>query len=481
MFVKVNNRTQRLILSARGLLLFFIYAVSFCCIFSSEGFSSQEQPPISDAQIAVAPISIEEWQTYLGDILKADIYKDENLAKLGQKAIETINTAKSSSSKEDALRLSIKAYSIFRYLSDVSKARQLKDWEKSSQTANGFRTQLTGVINLKTLDESVANLIDVVEGSSFDSIQKKIKTEYDSFKKITNYIGPNVTEELLVIRAWKADNELEVAYQVYVIDLYYSDSWRFYNSAYDDKGNKLDFTPISRDTDNCSRYGCSYIEQFGLNVTRQYLESRKSSGISFKASGKSGEKVFWIPSAYIKAILSVVPNLETSKNKQKESAKSITKDAKDKRTPFEKYEGAYFGAYGLCAMTQKLVFTIESAKNRGVSLDSELIKTTEDVSSCIKKGLAEMQKEYNAIQHLVKNAEGKKALKEHYVAAVMHVKETHPKYNEDESDYMERMRLTKRKTDELWVRFEVAQQTPTKPTKKKKIRRTTEFKPRAER
>jgi len=314
MFTKVNDRAQRLILSTRSLLLHFIYAVCLCCIFSSEGFSSQEQPSTSDAQIVVTPISIEEWQTYLGDILKTDIYNDKNLVNLARKPIEAINSANSISSKGDALQLYVKAYSIFRYLSEVSKARQLKDWEKASQTANGFRTKLTGVIDPNTLDESTANLITAVESSSFEVIQKKISTQYDTFKKITYYTGPSVTEDMLVIRAWKADGELEAAYQIYVIDLYLSDKWRFYNSAYDDQGNSLDFMQISRETNNCGRYACSYIEQFGLNVTRQYLESRKSNDISFKVSGKSGEKVFWIPSAYIKAILSVVPHMEPSKN-----------------------------------------------------------------------------------------------------------------------------------------------------------------------
>ncbi|MRR54272.1 MAG: hypothetical protein EG822_07150 [Deltaproteobacteria bacterium] len=142
---------------------------------------------------------------------------------------------------------------------------------------------------------------------------------------------------------------------------------------------------------------------------------------------------------------------------KRESAELTTDNAKDKRTPFEKYEGAYLGRYALCAMTQKLVFLNELAEDRGRTLDPESIRTAKDVFACIEKGLVEMKKEYNNVLRLVKKPESKKALKEHYVAAIMHVKGTHPQYKEDESTYMERMRETKRKTDELWVRFEITQ------------------------
>ena len=86
---------------------------------------------------------------------------------------------------------------------------------------------------------------------------------------------------------------------------YYGGDWRFYNSAYDSNGNSLDTTKISQDVGSCSTSGCSHFEHLGLNVTREYLEKNQDSGIRFKVSGKAGEEVFSIPSAYIKAFLSV--------------------------------------------------------------------------------------------------------------------------------------------------------------------------------
>jgi len=134
-----------------------------------------------------------------------------------------------------------------------------------------------------------------------------------------------------------------------------------------------------------------------------------------------------------------------------------TVDTNDKRTPFQKYNGAYLGAWLLCSLEQEMVFLTNKFKDRGIPLDSDEAKTDADVSMRIDNGLAEMKKEYNNIQPLVKNPEGEKALQEHYVAAIMHVKGTHSRPKENVTDFKERMNDTKRKTDELWVRFEITQ------------------------
>ena len=146
-----------------------------------------------------------------------------------------------------------------------------------------------------------------------------------------------------------------------------------------------------------------------------------------------------------------------AQTKQPVSNQTVTTDAKDKRTPLEKYEGEYLASYALCVITQLSVFQNELAANRGITLDPELIKTAKDVTACINNGLVKMKREYNNVQRLVQKSESKKALKEHYVSTIMLVKGTEPRYQEVESTYMERMRETMRKTDELWVRFEITQ------------------------
>ncbi len=140
------------------------------------------------------------------------------------------------------------------------------------------------------------------------AIAGQIIVKRDDFQKSTDYIAPNIANEIgdiLRIRAWKFENTSQTAYQIYVADYYYGD-WRFYKSTFDSNGNRLDTTLISRKVESCSRYGCYHTEHLGINVTKDYLEKNKETGITFKVSGTAGEAVFSIPGAYIQAILNVV-------------------------------------------------------------------------------------------------------------------------------------------------------------------------------
>lgn len=140
------------------------------------------------------------------------------------------------------------------------------------------------------------------------AIASAISVRTDSFKKQVNFSGPNVAKDEtddLHIRAWKFEKTGDISYQIYIADYYYGD-WRFYDAAYDSNGDRFDTTKISREVGSCNKYGCSHVEHLGLNVSKQYLEKNASTGISFKVSGKAGEQVFYIPSAYVQAILQVV-------------------------------------------------------------------------------------------------------------------------------------------------------------------------------
>lgn len=128
----------------------------------------------------------------------------------------------------------------------------------------------------------------------------------------------------------------------------------------------------------------------------------------------------------------------------------------DKRTPLEKYQGAYTGAYLLCILQQKQLFLLEKAKQKGVTLDPEFGKDV-DIESCKQKGLSEMKNEYSNVLPMIKNKEGREALKEHYVHAIMHIKEISPRAKENEETYTERMNRTFRESKELYVRFEITQ------------------------
>jgi|JI10StandDraft_1071094.scaffolds.fasta_scaffold652213_2 hypothetical protein len=128
----------------------------------------------------------------------------------------------------------------------------------------------------------------------------------------------------------------------------------------------------------------------------------------------------------------------------------------DKRTPLEKYQGAYAGAYLICVLQQKKLFIIERAKQRGITLDQDFGKDV-DIEECKKDGLSKMKAEYENVSPTIKNVEGRDALKEHYVHAIMHIKEITPWAKESEAAYTERMNQTFRESKKLYVRFEITQ------------------------
>ena len=126
----------------------------------------------------------------------------------------------------------------------------------------------------------------------------------------------------------------------------------------------------------------------------------------------------------------------------------------DRRTPFQKYQGAFVGAYLTCVLEQKKFFLLEKARSKGVILDPTFGKDF-DLEACKTKGLLEMKKEYKNVLPLIATGESKIALKEHYVHAIMHIEEIDSRPKEDEDAYTERMNNNFRSSKELFVRFEI--------------------------
>jgi hypothetical protein len=127
----------------------------------------------------------------------------------------------------------------------------------------------------------------------------------------------------------------------------------------------------------------------------------------------------------------------------------------DKRTPLERYQGAYQAAFLTCALHQKILL-LEKAKQKGTTPESELGKDV-IISKCKEDHLLKMKKEYNNVLPLIATDEGKAALKEHYVHAIMHIKEIDARTKENDETYTDRMAKTYRKSRELYVRFEITQ------------------------
>lgn len=142
-----------------------------------------------------------------------------------------------------------------------------------------------------------------------DEVATAVRVSRDDFKKVTNYRGPDIEAgafDSLFLRAWKPDGA-QTNYQVYVAD-YYTSEWRFYTSADDSDGTRLNVTLIDREVGSCSRYGgCSHFEHMGINITRDYLERKAESGMTFQISGRGGKEVFFIPGFHIKGFLASTP------------------------------------------------------------------------------------------------------------------------------------------------------------------------------
>jgi hypothetical protein len=168
-----------------------------------------------------------------------------------------------------------------------------------------FQNGIALVVVTFVLSACAAILAPDTNPNDPQAVARAISVNRDEFKKVTNYTGPDASNfpDSVLIRAWKPDNG-RLSYQIYVRDEYEGD-WRYYNSAHDSNGTRLDTTVIDREVLTCSR-GCTLWEHLGLNVSREYLEKNQRQGIRFKISGKGGEEVFYIPPAYIGAFLSAV-------------------------------------------------------------------------------------------------------------------------------------------------------------------------------
>lgn len=146
-----------------------------------------------------------------------------------------------------------------------------------------------------------------VDVNNQQAVSDAITTEYDEFRKITSFKAPEIIQtdrNRLLLRAFKEDSGNTI-YQIYTANM--SNGWVFYNSVYDSDGNKLNFTKISSQVVSCVGGGrCLVREDIGVNISRDYLEKHQSTGIRFKASGRNGESIYFIPGAYIRAFLSKI-------------------------------------------------------------------------------------------------------------------------------------------------------------------------------
>ena len=163
------------------------------------------------------------------------------------------------------------------------------------------------VLIISTFGCAITPPIDPLEPQRLISLTT---TTYDSYNKRTTYRGPyyyirsqTYSNDLIFLRAWKDGDS--ISYQIYVRDFYYNE-WRFYDRVYDSNNTELSITLIDQDVTSCSGGSCTFCEDIGINVSKDYLEINKKTGIKFKIYGKGGSQEFYLPGILIETFLSVV-------------------------------------------------------------------------------------------------------------------------------------------------------------------------------
>jgi len=134
-------------------------------------------------------------------------------------------------------------------------------------------------------------------------LQSTIDT--DSYKKSTWVESPCLDNWMY--RVWlraQVENKNVISYQIYVLDR--DSDWRFFNSAYDADGKKLDFRTVDSLVESYGAYSGYTREEYVIVVDRKYLNNSIGKEINFKAVGQRGERVIVVPSIYIEGFLKKV-------------------------------------------------------------------------------------------------------------------------------------------------------------------------------
>lgn len=135
---------------------------------------------------------------------------------------------------------------------------------------------------------SIRTSIDVFSQTTIDNDPYK-KTTWIYTPRFEGYRYDSLLRALI-------KNKNLITYQFYVSDE--AEDWRFYSNAYDKSGAELDFIEIDREVTR----GITK-EDFAISLSKNYLEKSIAKGINIKASGKRGDKVFFMPGYFIEGFL----------------------------------------------------------------------------------------------------------------------------------------------------------------------------------
>lgn len=134
-----------------------------------------------------------------------------------------------------------------------------------------------------------------------DDVFLNTSVAVDGYRKTTWIKGPlfrssyNITNTIF-LRCLVQEENVSF-YQLYISDK--KQDWRFYNSAYDLKGKKLNFVQIDHEVTS----GAMTKEDFAISLTKDYLTENTQTGLNIKIYGKRGDVVLSLPPHYIQGFL----------------------------------------------------------------------------------------------------------------------------------------------------------------------------------
>jgi hypothetical protein len=146
------------------------------------------------------------------------------------------------------------------------------------------------------LSASLALSPAMAEAKKYDNKVYIFKVEDDKFSKTLSYAGLREwinpfggTARNWMLRTWIDKETRNVTHQLYV-EISYSGSWRFYQSANNEQAISLPFIPINRSVGSCFA-GCSFTEIVGVELSDELLREKALTGFQVKLFAKSGDSL----------------------------------------------------------------------------------------------------------------------------------------------------------------------------------------------
>lgn len=178
-----------------------------------------------------------------------------------------------------------------------------------------MRLRLLALVGALSLVSGCGTTIDIRDPGAVAAATTSEKTKFDSGAK---WVAPVLfsrpknggllpVQERIRLRGWQGARLN--SHQLYINIWYHSGSWRFYESASFEGGQKADIQKISRDVASCQTYFCNYDEHFGISLTESFLRQHEKRGFEVRVEAKSGHKnVLTVPAEYIQGYLLAVGN-----------------------------------------------------------------------------------------------------------------------------------------------------------------------------